>query len=52
MDIIDDIIKKRKPQITYGNDKSNIYVCTFKEISEFYSILHLPEIQGDLKENI
>ena len=51
MDKIDDIIKIRKPLITYGNGKSNIYVCTFKEIYEFSPILHLPEIQGDLNQD-
>jgi len=48
MNIINDIIKLRKPVITYGKGKSNLYVCTFQEIFEFSNALQLPEIQGDL----
>jgi hypothetical protein len=51
MDIIENIINIREPSITYGNGKSNIYPCTFQEIYEFSSILHLPEIQGDLNQD-
>ena len=51
MDTLDNIIKNRPPSITYGNGKSKIYVCTFNEIYEFSSVLHLPEIQGDLNQD-
>jgi hypothetical protein len=49
--MINNIFSKRAPIITYGNEKAKLYVCTFQEIYEFSSILHLPEIQGDLNND-
>lgn len=48
MDIITNIIT-RNPICRYG--KAQIYVCTFREIFEFSSILHIPDIQGDLNQD-
>lgn len=51
MNVINEIFNKRPSQITYGNGKADLYVCTFQEIHEFSGILQLPDIQGDLNND-